>query len=328
MEPQPIVAIPDDVLRFLSDHTGFLVLGHREPDGDCVGSQLALSSILAGEGKKAVCANPGPFDRQEIADFEAEFAEPIQIEQLGSVPAIIVVDCSGADRLGDLAHYTDQLPILVIDHHATGERFGDVEFVRPAVPATTILIASLAVALQHTLTRDEAFFLFLGLVTDTGFFRFLGTGETTAFATATLLSKAGVSPREVDSHIRSGRSFESRQLISRMLDRVERLQGGRILLTYQTQADEREFGNRRDSDALYSLLLAIENVEMIAVAKEKPEGCTASFRAVGDIDVGALAAEFGGGGHKKAAGAYVSDDLTTFLYDLRRRLNAVRQPGT
>lgn len=324
MEPQPIVAVPDDVLRFLSDHTGFLVLGHREPDGDCVGSQLAIASILSAQGKRTLAANPGPFDRQEIAVFETEFEEEIRIERLGSKPAVIVVDCSGTDRLGEMARYTDDLPILVIDHHATGEPFGDVEFVRPAVPATTILIAALAVALNHSFTRDEAFFLFLGLVTDTGFFRFLGTGETTAFATATLLSKAGVSPREVDYHIRSGRSFESRQLISRMLDRVERLQGGRILLTYQTQADEREFGNRRDSDALYSLLLAIEDVEMIAVAKEKPEGCTASFRASGDIDVGVIAAEFGGGGHQKAAGAFVSDDLTTFLSNLRTRLNAVR----
>lgn len=324
MEPKPIVPVPEDVLRFLDDYTGYLVLGHRDPDADCVGSQLALVSILEARGKRTIAANPGPFDRREIQEFRPEFVDSIDLKSLGSRPAAVVVDCSSPDRLGDLAPYVSSIPILVIDHHASGESFGDAHFIRSEIPANTILIASLSTQLEHQLSRDEAFFLFLGLVTDTGFFRFLDSGETTAFETATLLSRAGASPRLIDRHIQSGRSFESRQLISRMLQRVERLQGGRILLTYQTQADEREFGNRRDSDTLYNLLLSVEDVEMIAVAKEKPNGCTVSFRAVGDIDVGAFATGFGGGGHARASGAFTTDDLATFLARLRTRLNAIR----
>jgi phosphoesterase RecJ-like protein len=323
VDAAPIVPASPEVLHFFEEYSGFLILGHREPDGDCVGSQLALGSALERAGKRVVVANPGPFERPEIAPFAADFATTVDIGPLGSRPAAIVLDCSSADRLAVLAESTRDLPILVIDHHASGAVFGDVHFIDPHIPATTILVATLISQLGYTVTPREAFLLFLGLVTDTGFFRFLGAGETTAFRTATALSEAGASPREIDFHIRNGRSFESRKLISRMLDRVERLRDGRILLTYQTQADERELGSRRDSDALNSLLLAIEDVEMIAVAKEKPEGCTVSFRATSEIDVGELATEFGGGGHKKASGAFVSDNLDTFLTRLRARLNAV-----
>ncbi|MFP4152276.1 MAG: DHH family phosphoesterase [Alkalispirochaeta sp.] len=320
METHPIVPASQDVLDFFENHSGFLVLGHREPDGDCVGSQLALASMLERHGRRVQPANPGPFERQEIAQYKDDFVSRITIKDLGRKPAAIIVDCSGSERLGDLARFVDDLPVLVIDHHANGTDFGDVRFVHPEVPATTILVASLIVQLGYHLDRDEASLLFLGLVTDTGFFRFLDAGETTAFRTATLLSEAGASPRNADRHLSSGRSFESRRLIGRMLERVERFGGGRVLLTYQTQVDERELGTRRDSDALYQLLLSVEHVEMIAVAKEKQEGCTVSFRSVGDIDVGILATEFGGGGHANASGAFVKDSLPFFLDRLRSRL--------
>jgi len=320
VDTRPIVPASRDVLRFIEDHSGFLILGHREPDGDCVGSELALASVLERHGRLVQPANPGPFERQEIARYKDDFVSRVTIKDLGRKPAAIVVDCSGSERLGDLARFIEDLPVLVIDHHANGAHFGDVRYVHPEVPATTILVASLIVQLGYLPDRDEASLLFLGLVTDTGFFRFLDAGETTAFRTATLLSESGASPRSADRHLSSGRSFESRRLIGRMLERVERFCDGRVLLTYQTQADERELGTRRDSDALYQLLLSVEQVEMIAVAKEKHEGCTVSFRAVGDIDVGTLATEFGGGGHAKASGAYVEDSLTTFLDRLRDRL--------
>ncbi len=323
MDITPVVPVPAEVVSFIRQHSGFVILGHREPDGDCVGSQLTLANVLRRMGKGVSVYNPGPFERQEIALYYDQFDRSINLDHLGDNPAAIVVDSSGSDRLGSGANEISALQVLVIDHHTSGASFGDVRFVRPAIPATTILVTSLILAMEQTITKDDAFLLFLGLATDTGFFRFLNSGEQTAFTTALVLSRAGASPRDVDVHLRSGRSFESRRLIGRMLDRVERLQDGRILLTYQTQADEREMGSRRDSDALYSLLLAIEDVEVIAVAKEKPDGCTVSFRASGGIDVGDLATEFGGGGHQKASGAFYEGPLIEFLGILRSRLNAL-----
>jgi bifunctional oligoribonuclease and PAP phosphatase NrnA len=317
----PPVTVPAEVVSFVTDHSGFVILGHKDPDGDCIGSQVSLANVLRRSGKPVSLFNPGPFERQEIALFQDQFDRTVETEHLGPSPAAIVVDCSGEDRIGSASKSIRGIPLLVIDHHSNGETFGDVHFIRPDIPATTILITALIMELGQPITRDDAFMLFLGLATDTGFFRFLGTGETSAFKTAIILSRTGASPRDVDVHIRSGRSFESRQLIGRMLDRVERLRDGQILLTYQTLADEREIGARRDSDALYSLLLSVEDVEVIAVVKEKPDGCTVSFRASGNIDVGNLAAEFGGGGHQKASGAFYQGRLLDFLSILRSRLN-------
>ncbi|MFA7566722.1 MAG: bifunctional oligoribonuclease/PAP phosphatase NrnA [Alkalispirochaeta sp.] len=323
MDTQPVVPVPADVVDFIHGHSGFIVIGHREPDADCVGSQLSLGNVLRRMGKKVTVFNPGPFERQEILLFQDQFDRYPETDHLGPSPAAIIVDCSGEDRIGSAAKVIKELPVLVIDHHINGSAYGDVHFVRPEIPAATILVTAVIMELGQKIVREDAFLLFLGLVTDTGFFRFLGPGELTAFATATVLSKAGASPRDVDIHIRSGRSFESRQLISRMLDRVERLREGRILLTYQTLADEREIGAKRDSDALYSLLLSVEGVEVIAVVKERAEGCTVSFRSSNEIDVGNLATEFGGGGHQKASGAYYEGRLLDFLAILRSRLNSL-----
>lgn len=312
--------VPADLIEFISRHSGFVVLGHLEPDGDCVGSELALASLLRRRGFSVQVLNPGPFERVEIAAFGEQFDSVVDRSRLGDSPAAIVVDCSSDDRIGAFAAEIADFPVAVIDHHRTGTPFGSVHYIEPTVPATTILITALLLELGETPTREEATLLFLGLVTDTGFFRFLDEGETTAFAAAAVLSSAGASPRDIDARLASGRSFASRRLIGRMLERVEQLAEGRILLTYHTALDETELGKRRDSDALYRLLLAIEDVEVIAVVKEKSEGCTISLRATQDVDVSRIAARLGGGGHARAAGAMVRKPLLEVLSDVRNEL--------
>ena len=315
----PIVA-PEPLIDFIRRYDGFVMLGHLEPDGDCVGSELALSSALRRMGKTVQVLNPGPFDRQEIAGFESHFDIAYDADALPDNHAVIVVDCSSEDRIERFATHIRHLEMAVIDHHRAGEPFGDVRFVRPDIPATTIIITYLIEQLGLRLTADEATWLFLGLVTDTGFFRFLDTDQAVAFEAASRLTRAGASPRTIDRIINGGRSYESRLLISRVLDRMERLGDGSIILTHQTRRDEMELGTRRDSDALYRLLLAIEGVRVIAVAKEKENGCTVSFRSADDTDVSGLAAQIGGGGHQRASGAFTSLPLAQFLPSLRKQL--------
>jgi len=211
----------------------------------------------------------------------------------------------------------------VIDHHQGNEATGDVLFVEPSCPAAAILVYRVIVALGLELTSQEANWLFLGLAADTGFFRFLSAGQDEAFLVAAALSRAGASPRLTDRQVASGRSLESRRLLSRMLGRIESLHGGAILLTWQSLADEREFGQRRDSDALHHLMLTVAGVRAIAVIREKEDGCSISFRAVDDIDVSLVAATFGGGGHQKAAGAFVRKELQFALPLLRSALLAI-----
>lgn len=312
--------VPRQLLDFVDGYHSFLVVGHKEPDGDCLGSQLALGSLLERCGKKVLLANPGPFDRQETAAWEQRFISSLDENGAAGLEAVIVVDCSSADRIGEIAGPISGLPLAVIDHHTSGERFGDIHYILPEIPATTMLIHALFRALELEPTPEEAQLLFFGLATDTGFFRFLSPGQHLAYTVAAELTRAGASPREADRLISTGRSLESRLLLARLLQRVEQLRDGEFLLTFQTLADEREFGKRRDSDALYRLLLAVEGVRVIAVVKEKENGCAVSFRALDDTDVGHLATRFGGGGHRKAAGAFQEEKLHLFLPRLRSAL--------
>jgi phosphoesterase RecJ-like protein len=313
---------PAELLSFFQRYRDLTIVGHIEPDGDCIGSQLALASALERGGYVASVVNAGPFRRSEIAAFRDRFHPTLN--NLGRKPeAVVVVDSSSPDRIGPIAAEIEALPTAVIHHHASGRAFGDVRYVDSGFKATTSMILNVIEALGITVTKKEAELLFFGLATDTGFFRFLEAGEPGALREGARLVELGASPRSVERMISGRKSFESRQLLSRMLDRSERLAEGRAILTYQTKADLLEFGpNGRDSDTLYKLLLSVESTEVLAVVKEDPEqgGCTVSFRSNHSIDVGRIAVAYGGGGHKNAAGFFSPDDLGSLLANLRRSL--------
>ncbi len=318
----PLVAVPPELINFIDRHSRFVILGHLEPDADCIGSEVALGNALQRMGKTVQLANPGPFERQEIAAWSEVFiTEPAQIAS--DATAVVVVDCSSPDRISPFNDAIHGCELAVIDHHQTGAEFGTVRFVRSDIPANTILIAALIEHLLGTLVPKEAQQLFLGLVTDTGFFRFLEANQPIAFLAAARLSQAGAAPREAAAHLSSGRSYGSRRIIARMLERAEQLQDGAVLLTYMTREDEQEFGTRRDSDALNHLLLSIEGVRVIAVVKQKESGCTMSFRANDNTDVSRLAKQFGGGGHQKASGAFSSQPLAEILPTVRSSLQSI-----
>lgn len=318
----PPLPVPGEVIEFFARHSAVTILGHLEPDGDCIGSQVALAGALRRRGTTVHLGSPGPFERPEIAAYQHEFVtDPEQIPD--TVTGVIVLDCSGADRIEPFERLLTDRETLVVDHHKEGEAFGDVRWIRPDIPATTILVDALIETLVDGPDEREASALFLGLVTDTGFFRFLGAGQSIAFATAAHLTDRGASPRETADHLDSGRSLGSRRMIGRMLDRVEELEDGRVLLTYLTRQDELEFGNRRDTDTLYRLLLAVEDVRVIGVVKEKEHGCTVSFRANDDTDVSQLARTLGGGGHQKAAGAFSPAPLLDFIPRVRSILSGL-----
>ncbi len=317
-----LLSVPPELLAFFERHSRFVILGHLEPDADCIGSEVALAHALRRLGKVAQLANPGPFERQEIeAWHECFITEPDQVDPHAT--GAVVVDCSSADRIKPFNAALENCEVAVIDHHQTGSEFGSIRFVRSDIPANTILVAALIEDLLGALTPEEAQPLLLGLATDTGFFRFLEAKQPIAFLAAARLSEAGASPREVAAHLNSGRSYGSRKIIARMLERSEQLQDGAVLLTYMTRSDEQEFGSRRDSDALNHLLLSIEGVRVIAVVKEKESGCTMSFRANDATDVSLLAEKLGGGGHQKASGAFSSQPLSDVLQTVRTHLQSI-----
>lgn len=315
--PEP----PGALLEFLQAYETYYLVGHIEPDGDCLASSLALGSFLERLGKTVKHFNEGPFFRPEVKRFEEQFRSALTREEItrDENPATVVLDCSTAERVGGLAAALDGLPAAVLDHHSAGEPYGDVSYIVPTAPATSILVQKTIEASTLELTAREAKLILFALSTDTGFFRHLDVGSSASFSAAARLVEAGASPKDTFNQIYGGKSLASRKLMARLISRTETLRGGRFMLTYETAEDTAEFGREnRDSDMLYQLLMGTRGCEVIGLLREESEtSCTGSLRSNNDIDVGAIAQRFGGGGHKRAAGFLAERPWQTVLEELK-----------
>jgi phosphoesterase RecJ-like protein len=326
LKPAPV---PEELIDFIRTGGKFLVAGHKEPDGDCAGSSLALSSVLRRMGKEAIPCSAGPFKRTEIKSYEPHFiSSPGEAERRDA--RVIIVDCSAPNRTGDLEAHIKGLPLALIDHHSAGVRPGEgtVLYLDPEAPSVTSMILALIEALGLNPTAEEAEYLFFGLCTDTGFFRHVDAGKGEAFACASRLASAGASPKRVFNAINGGKSFNSRILLGLQLSRAEEYFGGRFIYTSEEYEETRRFGlEGRDSDSLYQLLLSAEKVEAIAVIRqETPERCSVGLRSRDWVDVAAVAADFGGGGHKNAAGFAVPALIAELKPKVLSRFEKVLSP--
>lgn len=296
--------VPEDLLEAFGSYRKFVVIGHEEPDGDCLSSQLALASLLERRGAEALPVSPGPFGRNEVSHLANRFLQHIPEDFRGVDTIVFVLDCSTIDRISYLADETGEAVIAVIDHHASGESFGDIRYIDPEAPSVTYMVQKIITALGDSPTSLEAEHLLFGLATDTGFFRHLAEGSSSVFRAAADLVEAGASPRKVHHRMYGGREFDSRTLLGRLLSRTEQYYGGKLLATYETLQEKREFGeHNRDSDTLYQHLQGVKNCEVVILVREEQSGeCSVGLRSNNDVDAGAAAKYFGGGGHPKAAG--------------------------
>ncbi|MFW5994582.1 MAG: DHH family phosphoesterase, partial [Spirochaetia bacterium] len=133
--------IPDSLVRCLTNAESVLVISHKEPDGDCIGSSLAAGSAFRRMGKTVDYFNVGPFDRGEIKAYASRFKAKIP-ETLRSRPGTValILDCSTSERIGELEHQLGDIPVCVIDHHAGGDPFGDHRWIVSESPSTTYLV--------------------------------------------------------------------------------------------------------------------------------------------------------------------------------------------
>jgi phosphoesterase RecJ-like protein len=302
------VPVPQKLLDFIREGVKFLVVGHKEPDGDCVGSQLALSSALGRLGKKAVPCSAGPFKRTEVVPYGDSFlAVPGEKEREGA--RVILLDCSSSSRTGDIEESIKGLPLAIVDHHAAGQDLVEMRhaliYLDAEAPSVTFMVMDIIEALGLKLTREEAELLFFGLCTDTGFFRHVDSQGAETFEYAARLIRAGANPKNAFHAINGGKSLESRKLMGIELFRSETHFDGKLILTFEKYEETRQFGlEGRDSDNLYQLLQSIRGVEAVAIIRqETPEKCTLGFRSRDKVDVARIALVFDGGGHKNAAGA-------------------------
>ncbi len=296
--------------EFVQAYDSLIIVGHKEPDGDCIASSLGVVAILKKMGKPYQLISAGPFKRTEIKPYEKLFGKQATILQTGKKTGLIIVDCGEFKRIGEvfsqdtLATDMSSLPTFFIDHHKTSFPESEHYIIEPTSPATSYLVQQLYEKLIGPLDKETAQILFFGLATDTGYFRFLEENSSDIFQAASRLVDAGVSPRTTYDSMTSGKPFSTRKLLGVTLARATQYYKGKLIITYETMEDTRNYGGEgRDSDSLYQLLLSCIDVEVVVfIRQETEQSCTMGLRSRDQIDVSTVAAAFGGGGHKNASG--------------------------
>lgn len=303
---------------FIARYSRFIVIGHKEPDGDCMASSLGVSYILEHFGKDRILLNAGPFKRSEVKKFAPLFQPelPFMSDEDRKGTGLIIVDCSEFSRLGD--DFKEQLEgfdSFIIDHHKTASVGNAAAIIDPTAPAAALIVQQLYEALVGRPTEEQAKTIFFGIATDTGFFRFLGAKDAEVLRAVARLVEAGCNLRETYQEMSGGKSWNTRKLLGIMLDRAERYLSGKLVVSWETQEDTKKYGQEgRDSDALYSLMLAVEGVEAVAFVRQESDfNCTLGLRSKDRVDVSAVAAKFGGGGHKNASGASCEGKIETLI---------------
>ena len=227
---------------------------------------------------------------------------------------LIVLDTSAWAQLGQMGDVirSSQAKKLVIDHHVSGDDLGAELFKDTEAEATGRLVIEAADALGATLTLEIAQAAFVALATDTGWFRFSSTTSRTLRLAARLMD-VGLKPDELYQKLYENDTLARLQLVGRTMARTKVELDGRLIHTCIEQADFEATGaHRSDSEDIINLTLSVQGTEAAVILVEQPTGgFKISFRSRNDLDCSRLAQQFGGGGHKKAAGAFLNEPLAS-----------------
>jgi phosphoesterase RecJ-like protein len=288
----------------LEDAEELLVVTHQIADGDCLGSMLA-AYLAFNRGRRRVRAvhpEPVPAIYRFLPRWEA--IEPPRV--LTEAPrAALVLDCTDPARVGqELALLLERVSLIVnVDHHLGNRYFGHLNYVRPEAAATAELIYDLLETMGIGLTPEIALALYTGLVTDTGCFQFENTSPRSHLIAARLL-EAGVAPQEVHRQLWEEKPLVTLRLLEKVLSTLSFAADGRVAWVTVTQAVLAAVGAEAEHcEGLIEYPRSVAGVEVALLFRETETGETkVGFRSKQKVDVNRLAARFGGGGHRRAAG--------------------------
>ncbi len=298
-------------LDLIREGRRFVLSGHMRPDGDVLGSQAALASVLRALGKEVWIMNPDPTEPQ--FDYLAEHNE-FGAWRGGALPqhdVSVLLDCSEISRCGDLAPAITAANSkkLVIDHHIHhGEDWWDECYVDVSASATGLLVYRIAKELGVKLDLGGALGVFTSLVTDTGWFKYSNTDAETLRVAGDLL-EYGVDPSTLYASIYQRNRSSHPGEISEILGTTEYFADGRLAVICAPREDNGAASAPNSDDAL-DILRSVSRVEAVLFLRELSNGSVKlSARSKTDFNVNALAALFGGGGHRKASGATIDGGL-------------------
>jgi bifunctional oligoribonuclease and PAP phosphatase NrnA len=295
---------------------------HVTPDGDALGSMLAMHLLCRSQGKESVASWPEPFvvaphytylPGLDSVTKPADFPE--------APPVMVTFDCGSLTRLNELAEPAREAgELVVVDHHATNESYGTINLLDVDAAASAVMVYRLAKRLAWPLTRDVAICLYTGIVTDTGRFQYANTSPE-VLEMATELSRFDLPIAEMSRQLFEEHRFAYLQLVAAVLQRAELDADRRFVATWITADDLERFGVELDeTEGMIDLVRRTAEADVSCVLKESDDGTRVSLRSVTDFDVAAIAMRFGGGGHRAAAGFTDPRPIPEVLADIRAQI--------
>ncbi len=319
----------DQVVEEIRQADKLLLTTHENPDGDALGSLLAMHQILQLLGKDSVMFMaakefPLPYEYRDMP-FQGVLNEPpADVDER----TVMFLDCGNIDRMPVDFLQRDGVHIVNVDHHHDNTRFGTVNLVDPRASSTAEIVFRLAKELGVEITPPIADALYVALVTDTGRFMYENTTPE-AHRMAAELIEAGVVVDDVYRRLYENLPFGRVQLLARALERVERFDGGALTVTHLTRSDFEETATlETDSEGIVDHIRSVQGTAVAALVRELLNGNSngrrkVSLRATDSrVDVSRIARSLGGGGHRQAAGFSTDLPLPELLERLRNEVGA------
>lgn len=297
----------DNIKEEIQKAKKIVILTHESPDGDAVGSSLAMYNSLKQLGKDVDLIIP---EYPETFNF-LEGANSIKTEsQIEQYDLAIALDAADIKRLNGFASYFEEAKVTInIDHHGSNKMFADYNFVNPDAPACCQILILVLEFLGVNITKEIGSCLLTGIITDTGGFKYAGTSKETFEFTSWLLG-IGVNVAYIYRKVLEIRTKGSFELMRLAIDRLEFFENGKIAFTYITNEDEKQVGAKNgDHDGLVDIGRTIEGVEVSILLREADGFYKGSLRSNEYVNVSDVCMMFNGGGHMRAAGCSIHSPL-------------------
>jgi phosphoesterase RecJ-like protein len=304
------------IVKLFEPGTRVALITHVNADGDGAGGEVALWHMLGARGVRAAITNPTPFPERYrflLAGVERADRSSEAVKHLQGADLIVVLDSSDVGRLGHLGHIVGKasVPVVCIDHHASdGKLPAGPRLVDSSASATGELLYDLARAARWPMTEAVAQALYVAILTDTGGFRFGNTTPRTLQVAAHLLGH-GVDPEAIYRNVYANQSEGRLRLLAEVLETlVLEHEQGLAWITVPPGSMERHDVDPDELEGVVEFARSVQGVHLAILFRRIASGrIKVSFRSVGNVDVAALAQRFGGGGHRKAAGASLKGSL-------------------
>ncbi len=316
--------IKQQILEVINKYSRFLISSHIHPEGDAIGSQLAMASLLRGMGKsvRMINSDPVPKNLAFLPGIENIENRLKQDEERIRFEAAVILDCAGLSRIGKVQDMIQDEYIINIDHHVSNDRFGNINWTDNKYSSAGEMVYGLFKSSNVELDTESALCLYVAIMTDTGSFRHKNTTSRTHQVVADLLNY-DLDPPEIYERIYETKSFATMKLLGEVLSNLQQSRDGKVVWCTVTNEMLRRYElDPESTEDFIGMIRMTEGAEVIAFLRELPgeKNIKVSLRSKTDIDVNEIAKAFGGGGHPRASGCVIETDMAGAEKQLIRQI--------